>query len=516
MRHDRDWTDVMRELIRDAELTPPSGGWERLDAALRDAEAVPTGRRSEDGEVVAEGKVRRMDPGGGELAAEKGPRRGVRWRIALRSLGAAAAVLLLGIVAVDLWLRADRLAVDPTAADPMALRKHGTMSEEVRAEAGDEPLAMRIPSAQEGGRAEKAVVADRAASGAAPSDGRDGRAFGNRPSRRGSQTEPAIRQGHTRLLQGVGVREASAPAHDGVSSGSGAPEVSDLSGDAGLRGAAEVTERSAEAVAASGVDREPSGGSGRNRSGTEAGRRTDPATRSPRTAGDMDLREVLFAENRGRGADRKMSLALSASGNITGGRAIGAGAGMSLQSAVQQDPEAGVSSMIGNGSEITLLKGYDYNESSFRHHQPLSFALSLRKGVGRGFSVESGLNYTLLRSDVRALFAEREASQILHFIGIPVRVNWQFFEQGSLSLYLGAGGMAEKCVLAKLGTKRLSEPGVQWSVAGAAGVQYRLGGLVGLYFEPEAVYSLTQTRLRTSRTENPLSLTLRLGVRFLF
>ena len=95
-------------------------------------------------------------------------------------------------------------------------------------------------------------------------------------------------------------------------------------------------------------------------------------------------------------------------------------------------------------------------------------------------------------------------------------MNWQFLEAKRFSLYIGAGGMVEKCVAAKFGSKSIDEPGVQWSVLGAAGAQYDLGNRVGLYFEPEVSYYFTETELRTSRTESPLSLTLRLGVRLSF
>ena len=40
--------------------------------------------------------------------------------------------------------------------------------------------------------------------------------------------------------------------------------------------------------------------------------------------------------------------------------------------------------------------------------------------------------------------------------------------------------------------------------------------MVGLFFEPEGSYYLTETRLRTARTDSPLTLTLRLGVRLSF
>ena len=81
---------------------------------------------------------------------------------------------------------------------------------------------------------------------------------------------------------------------------------------------------------------------------------------------------------------------------------------------------------------------------------------------------------------------------------------------------MGAGGMVEKCVSARLGSETVDEPGVQWSAFAAVGAQYRVGGMVGLYFEPEGSYYFTETGLRTSRTDSPLTLTLRLGVRLSF
>ena len=217
-----------------------------------------------------------------------------------------------------------------------------------------------------------------------------------------------------------------------------------------------------------------------------------------------------------RAARRRSSLSFSAGSSVAGGSGIGSGSKAPMHAMQQAPSMPGMSSAIGNSAEMTLLKSYDYDESSFRHHQPLSFALTFRKEFAYGLSLESGINYTLLQSDVRALYADKETDQTLHFVGIPVRVNWQFLERGRFSLYLGAGGMAEKCVSAKFGSKSVSEPGLQWSLIGAAGAQYRLGGMVGLYFEPEAAYYLTETRLQTARTDNPLSLTLRLGVRLSF
>ncbi len=204
---------------------------------------------------------------------------------------------------------------------------------------------------------------------------------------------------------------------------------------------------------------------------------------------------------------RKTSVSLFAAGGVTGSSGASGGVGPNL---VMSDIFVG-----GTNGTMAQLK-YNYEDYSFRHHQPLSFGLSVRKEFAYGLSLESGVNYTLLWSDVSMQSGGEDISQKLHFIGVPLRLNWQFLETGRFSMYVGAGGMLEKCVSAKFGSKSVDEPKVQWSVAGAVGAQYRLGNYVGLYFEPEVSHYFTETTLRTSRTDSSLSLTLRLGVRLSF
>lgn len=231
---------------------------------------------------------------------------------------------------------------------------------------------------------------------------------------------------------------------------------------------------------------------------TSASARTYPSATS--YYGD----EIAFEQPKSR---RKTSVSLFAAGSVTSAGSVSAGPGPGL---MMSDSPVG-----GSDGTMAQLK-YNYDDYSFEHHQPLSFGLSVRKDFAHGLSLESGVNYTLLWADVRMKSSRQDISQKLHFIGVPLRMNWQFLDTGRFSLYVGAGGMVEKCVAAKFGSKSMDEPGVQWSVLGAAGAQYDLGGLVGLYFEPEVSYYFTETDLRTSRTDSPLSLTLRLGVRLSF
>lgn len=205
----------------------------------------------------------------------------------------------------------------------------------------------------------------------------------------------------------------------------------------------------------------------------------------------------------------QLSVAVSAAGGL---KTSDNGAGGMLYSQMMSD------ALIGNGDidgAMAMLK-YKYDDYSFRHHQPLSFGLSVRYAFPHGLSLESGLNYTLLRADVGMPGGNKDISQKLHFIGIPVRLNWSFLQRGGFSLYIGGGFMAEKCVSAKFGSESINEPKVQWSVNGLVGAQYQFGKLVGLYFEPEVSHYFTETRLRTSRSDSSADFTLRLGVRFMF
>lgn len=278
-----------------------------------------------------------------------------------------------------------------------------------------------------------------------------------------------------------------------------AVEVTDSRPQPAPENEAAATPRSEETIAQKQTAAETSGVQERTAPKEKAASaRTYPSTAS--YYGD----EIAFEQPKSR---RQTSVSLFAAGSVTGAGNVSAGPGPGL---MMSDSPVG-----GSDGSMAQLK-YNYDDYSFEHHQPLSFGLSVRKEFAHGLSLESGVNYTLLWADVRMKSSRQDISQKLHFIGVPLRMNWQFLDTGRFSLYVGAGGMVEKCVSAKFGSRSMDEPRVQWSVLGAAGAQYDLGGLVGLYFEPEVSYYFTETDLRTSRTDSPLSLTLRLGVRLSF
>ena len=178
---------------------------------------------------------------------------------------------------------------------------------------------------------------------------------------------------------------------------------------------------------------------------------------------------------------------------------------------------------VPDGQELVFKDGIPYLQRSsgqvvdIDHKQPLSFGFSVRKGLARGFSVETGLTYTYLASDVKFAGSSETVSQKLHYLGIPLRANWNFVDKKSFIMYVSAGGAMEKCVYGKIGSKNETVKPLQFSVMGAVGAQYNISSRVGIYVEPGVSYFFDDgSDIETIRKENPCNFTLQGGVRLTY
>lgn len=213
--------------------------------------------------------------------------------------------------------------------------------------------------------------------------------------------------------------------------------------------------------------------------------------------------EQLFAEPGSAVTRKRGVVSLFASGGWGGGSsAQGGGGGLSQIKALPMN----------TSQAVALQDGYE--SYAFDHRQPLSFGLNYRHEFRYGLSLETGVNYTLLRSNVALPGADARVHQQVHLLGVPVRVNWRFLQAGRFSMYVGAGTQVERCVSARFGNVRIPESAWLWSAAGALGAQYDLGRHVGIYFEPALSHYFTRTTLQTIYTDSPVVLDLRLGLRF--
>ena len=152
--------------------------------------------------------------------------------------------------------------------------------------------------------------------------------------------------------------------------------------------------------------------------------------------------------------------------------------------------------------------------SGTTHETPLSFGFSARISLSDRLSLTTGLNYTRYKATIsKGIFAYKQTA---HYLGIPVRLDLMLVNKKHFDLYLGVGAQADKCIYATDGTDRLYEKEVLFSVNGALGMQVDITQKVGLYFEPDIGWTLNEGTIKTSRYDNPLTITLRTGLRFNF
>lgn len=553
MKRNTDWTDVLRSTLRDAEISPSEGSWERLQREL-------------------EGHEPHVPEPGMPLPRKNG------WRIHGPRIAAAAAVVLIAVVAGELLWRSgsrelgdfeDPLLASMTVAGDSAVDRS-------RLSASGSAAGKQLPASGENGISRQPAFGSDAVAENRPHESESLRETVARAT--GWSQGPDQTTGQKSAVALLALRSESAADRNSPmqesENGVGKPLEGDpasVSGGVDPQGGdSETTESLAGMTDDSSVGSfRMDGDTGADSRGrvsaqtrAEAQTRTNAQTRtdaqSPTGAqGGVEARNGADARNgeavqsrinsaasdskpraaRGAGRNKtaarrdagsfvaftesfagerpresRTSLSLFAGGGTSGGNGLQGSPLRSYSSIMANDAV----SVVGNGNNLQPMQRRDYDKSSFRHHLPLSFGLTVRKELPHRFSLESGVVYTLLRSDVRLPYSSDDVSQKLHFVGIPLRMNWQFVERGPLTAYLGAGGMAEKCIAAKFGSQTVDEAALQWSLLAAVGAQYRLADYVGLYFEPEVSWYLTDTELRTSRSDAPLSLTLRLGVRVLF
>ena len=157
-----------------------------------------------------------------------------------------------------------------------------------------------------------------------------------------------------------------------------------------------------------------------------------------------------------------------------------------------------------------------YNEET--HHRPISIGLQVGIPVAKDWSIVTGLTYTYLHSEIKEStgLAYVYTDQKLHFVGVPVQMNYQLYNNRHCNIYLGAGGRADIGVSGKTNHEsKLSHLPVNYSLKAATGVQVNLFKSLNIYAEPTIQYNIPgSTRYKTYYTEHKTMFDLQLGVRF--
>lgn len=153
-----------------------------------------------------------------------------------------------------------------------------------------------------------------------------------------------------------------------------------------------------------------------------------------------------------------------------------------------------------------------------KHDRPITIGLQVGIPVADRWSVATGLAYTYLHSEIEdgTALSSIHTDQKLHFIGVPLQMNYQLYNNRHCNVYLGVGGRADFGVSGKTNhDSHLSHLPVNYSLKAAAGIQVNLFKSLNLYAEPTLQYNIPgSTRYKTYYTEHNTMFDLQLGVRF--
>lgn len=168
-------------------------------------------------------------------------------------------------------------------------------------------------------------------------------------------------------------------------------------------------------------------------------------------------------------------------------------------------------------------------ERKVTHHSPIRTGLSFMYRLNNRWSLETGISYALVSSDIRegsnANYIQEE--QKLHYIGIPAGVSYRLLSLKHLDVYLSSNVLAEQCVSGKSRrqyfitnkaqeeeTNAITSRPTQWSVGAKAGVQYNLNNQFSVYLEPGCIYYFDDhSSLETVFKERSYDFNLNLGFR---
>lgn len=163
------------------------------------------------------------------------------------------------------------------------------------------------------------------------------------------------------------------------------------------------------------------------------------------------------------------------------------------------------------------------------YNLPVSFALSLRRSLGKHWGVSAGVQYTYLSSE-SSVGEESEwiRRQKFHYIGLSLKLDRRLYTSNTFTLYAAGGGGVEKSVSGRLeqdfivekkkvysNRENITIKPFQFSILAALGAQYNINRTIGLFAEPGVTYYFKDGSYKhTIRDEHPLNFSLQFGLRW--
>ena len=184
---------------------------------------------------------------------------------------------------------------------------------------------------------------------------------------------------------------------------------------------------------------------------------------------------------------------------------------------------------INNTNNINNIKNGGKIVEHEYHDKPITFGLSMTKTINRKWNVETGLQYSLLKSEF--ILGEDDyyvqKRQKIHYLGIPLRLSYKWFGANRWTAYTSAGIILNIPLSGKTdeqyvtGTvipysdSRHFTPPFQWTIGTGVGLQYNFANNWGVYLEPTFSWHIPNgSTTRTIWIEHPFTITVPFGIRF--
>lgn len=176
-----------------------------------------------------------------------------------------------------------------------------------------------------------------------------------------------------------------------------------------------------------------------------------------------------------------------------------------------------------------VMAGTTPDETTVSHDQPIRYGLSLRYELSDRWSIETGLTYSYLRSELTSVGSAHQSHTVqkLHYVGIPLTISYSLWRNRHANVYISAGTTIEKMVSgraeektygnegnAKTANRKLAISQPQFSVGCSLGAEYLFSNNFGAYAEPGVSYYFdNNSRVPTIYSDKPLNLSLNIGLR---
>jgi hypothetical protein len=153
------------------------------------------------------------------------------------------------------------------------------------------------------------------------------------------------------------------------------------------------------------------------------------------------------------------------------------------------------------------------------HYFPVQVGLSARLPLSERLYLSTGLQYTLYNSKFM-MSQTGEKRQQVHYLGIPVRLDWVFASGSLFDVYVGGGVLGDFCLNATLAGISREKDRPSLSLVGAGGIQMNVTKRFGIYLEPELSWripvndpAITTYTPVTYRSEHPVMFSVAAGIR---